>query len=47
MSDPNATTSSGGSLPGFRIGGRKGGPVRFRLSEVERLLESLRPTSSK
>jgi excisionase family DNA binding protein len=23
-----------GRLPGFRLGGRKGGPVRFRLSEA-------------
>lgn len=28
-----------GRLPGFRLGGRKGGPVRFRLSEVEAWLE--------
>jgi excisionase family DNA binding protein len=31
-----------GDLPGFRLWGRKGGPVRFRLSEVEALLESWR-----
>jgi excisionase family DNA binding protein len=31
-----------GRLPGFRLGGRKGGPVRFRLSEVETTLESWR-----
>jgi predicted DNA-binding transcriptional regulator AlpA len=24
-----------GDLPGFRLFGRKGGPVRFRLSEIE------------
>jgi predicted DNA-binding transcriptional regulator AlpA len=32
----------GGDLPGFRLFGRKGGPVRFRLSEIEALLESWR-----
>lgn len=31
-----------GRLPGFRLGGRKGGPVRFRLSEVEAVLEGWR-----
>jgi excisionase family DNA binding protein len=31
-----------GRLPGFRLGGRKGGPVRFRLSEVEAQLEEWR-----
>jgi excisionase family DNA binding protein len=31
-----------GRLPGFRLGGRKGGPVRFRLSELESALESWR-----
>jgi excisionase family DNA binding protein len=31
-----------GDLPGFRLGGRKGGPVRFRLSEIEAVLESWR-----
>ena len=31
-----------GRLPGFRLGGRKGGPVRFRLSEVEVVLEGWR-----
>jgi excisionase family DNA binding protein len=31
-----------GRLPGFRLGGRKGGPVRFRLSEVEAALEGWR-----
>ncbi len=31
-----------GRLPGFRLGGRKGGPVRFRLSEIEVVLESWR-----
>ncbi len=30
----------GGDLPGFRLFGRKGGPVRFRLGEVEAALES-------
>jgi excisionase family DNA binding protein len=29
-------------LPGFRLGGRKGGPVRFRVSEVEAVLETWR-----
>jgi predicted DNA-binding transcriptional regulator AlpA len=31
-----------GDLPGFRLFGKKGGPVRFRLSEVEASLESWR-----
>jgi predicted DNA-binding transcriptional regulator AlpA len=31
-----------GDLPGFRLFGRKGGPVRFRLSEIETALESWR-----
>ena len=31
-----------GRLPGFRLGGRKGGPVRFRLSEVQAVLEGWR-----
>ncbi len=31
-----------GDLPGFRLWGKKGGPVRFRLSEVERELEGWR-----
>lgn len=31
-----------GKLPGFRLGGRKGGPVRFRVSEVEAILDSWR-----
>jgi excisionase family DNA binding protein len=31
-----------GRLPGFRLGGRKGGPVRFRLREVEAVLETWR-----
>ena len=29
-----------GDLPGYRLFGRKGGPVRFRLSEIEAALES-------
>ena len=29
-----------GKLPGFRIGDRKGSPVRFRLSEIEVWLEN-------
>jgi excisionase family DNA binding protein len=31
-----------GELPGFRLWGVKGGPVRFRLSEVEMALEAWR-----
>jgi hypothetical protein len=31
-----------GDLPGFRLFGRKGGPVRFRLSEIEATLEQWR-----
>jgi predicted DNA-binding transcriptional regulator AlpA len=31
-----------GDLPGFRLFGKKGGPVRFRLSEVEQVLEGWR-----
>ena len=31
-----------GDLPGFRLFGKKGGPVRFRLSEVELVLEQWR-----
>jgi excisionase family DNA binding protein len=31
-----------GDLPGYRLFGRKGGPVRFRLSEIEAALESWR-----
>jgi len=31
-----------GKITGFRLGGRKGGPVRFRLDEVEAMLESWR-----
>jgi predicted DNA-binding transcriptional regulator AlpA len=27
-----------GDLPGFRLGGKKGNPVRFRLSEIEQTL---------
>jgi Helix-turn-helix domain len=29
-------------IPGFRLGGRKGGPLRFRLSEVLAVLDSWR-----
>ena len=29
-----------GDIPGFRLYGRKGGPVRFRLSELEEWLET-------
>ena len=33
-----------GDLPGFRLYGRKGGPLRFRASEIEAWLEeSCRP----
>src|SRR2546423_626696 len=28
-----------GRLAGYRLGGKKGGPVRFRLSEIDHLLE--------
>lgn len=31
-----------GRIGGFRLGGRKGGPVRFRLTEVEATLEGWR-----
>jgi hypothetical protein len=31
-----------GELPGFRLYGRKGGPVRFRLSDIEDTLEAWR-----
>lgn len=31
-----------GDLPGYRLFGRKGGPVRFRLSEIEARLEGWR-----
>jgi Helix-turn-helix domain len=31
-----------GDLPGFRLFGRKGGPVRFRLSEIELALQAWR-----
>lgn len=31
-----------GDLPGFRLFGRKGGPVRFRRSEIEAQLERWR-----
>ena len=31
-----------GDLPGYRLFGRKGGPVRFRASDVERFLEGCR-----
>lgn len=35
-----------GDLPGYRLFGRKGGPVRFRLSDVEAALEGWRVGSS-
>jgi hypothetical protein len=31
-----------GDVPGFRLFGRKGGPVRFRLADVEAALEGWR-----
>jgi len=31
-----------GDLPGYRLFGRKGGPVRFRLSEIEAVLAAWR-----
>jgi predicted DNA-binding transcriptional regulator AlpA len=31
-----------GDLPGFRLFGQKGGPVRFRQSEIEAALEGWR-----
>ena len=31
-----------GDLPGFRLFGRKGGPVRFRESEIEAVLADWR-----
>ena len=31
-----------GDLPGFRLFGEKGGPVRFRRSEIEAVLETWR-----
>ena len=31
-----------GDLPGFRLYGRKGGPLRFKRSEIERVLETWR-----
>jgi predicted DNA-binding transcriptional regulator AlpA len=31
-----------GDLPGFRLFGRKGGPVRFRLAEIEAQLDGWR-----
>lgn len=31
-----------GDLPGFRLFGRKGGPVRFRESEIETVLAGWR-----
>jgi excisionase family DNA binding protein len=34
-----------GKLPGYRLGGKKGGPVRFRLSEIADLLEAWRVPS--
>jgi predicted DNA-binding transcriptional regulator AlpA len=32
----------GGDLPGYRLFGRKGGPVRFRASEIEATLAGWR-----
>lgn len=31
-----------GDLPGYRLFGKKGGPVRFRLSEIEQTLQRWR-----
>lgn len=31
-----------GKLPGFRLGGSVGSPVRFRMSEIEAWLDSCR-----
>jgi predicted DNA-binding transcriptional regulator AlpA len=31
-----------GDLPGFRLFGKKGGPVRFRVSEIEAALDGWR-----
>lgn len=31
-----------GDLPGFRLYGRKGGPVRFRRTEIEQCLDAWR-----
>lgn len=36
-----------GDLPGFRLFGRKGGPVRFRESEIEAVLADWRFGSSR
>jgi excisionase family DNA binding protein len=35
-----------GRISGFRLGGRKGGPVRFRLAEVEAMIEGWRVNGS-
>lgn len=35
-----------GNLPGFRLFGKKGGPVRFRESEVLAMLETWRVNGS-
>jgi hypothetical protein len=34
-----------GDLPGYRLFGKKGGPVRFRLAEIEAALEAWHVTS--
>jgi predicted DNA-binding transcriptional regulator AlpA len=34
-----------GDLPGFKLYGRRGGPVRFRWSEIEAALEGWRPVA--
>jgi excisionase family DNA binding protein len=34
-----------GDLPGYRLFGRKGGPVRFSLIEIEAALEAWHVTS--
>jgi predicted DNA-binding transcriptional regulator AlpA len=35
-----------GDLPGFNLYGKRGGPVRFRWSEIEAALESWRPSDA-
>jgi len=35
-----------GDLPGFRLRGRRGAPLRFRWSEIEATLEGWRPAGA-
>jgi predicted DNA-binding transcriptional regulator AlpA len=35
-----------GDLPGFKLYGKRGGPVRFRWSEIEAALEGWRPDAA-